>query len=85
MVKAKGMKVTGAGPTCKCTPAGLVWLVIGVVVVALGLWAIIKAIQMQWGAGGAFSWNLIFWYSLGLIVLLVGKMLKCKACPACFR
>ena len=28
------MKVMGGGATCKCTPGGYVWLVIGVIVLA---------------------------------------------------
>lgn len=77
------MKVMGSGPTCKCTPGSFVWLVLGVIVLALGFWAVIKGLMMQWG--GSVDWmRIAFWYALGFLVICFGKVLKCKACPTCF-
>ncbi len=81
---AKMMKVMGGGPTCKCTPGGLVWLVLGVIVLALGFWAVIKGLMLQWS--GSMDWmRIAFWYAVGFLVICVGKVLKCKACPMCWR
>lgn len=77
------MKVVGGGATCKCTPGGFVWLIIGVIVLAIGFWALIKGVQMQWNAGGLFSWMIVFWYALGFLVLCIGKMVKMKGCSGC--
>lgn len=80
---AKMMKVMGGGPTCTCSPKSFVWLVIGVIVIALGFWAVIKGLMMQWG--GSMDWmRIAMWYAIGLLVMCIGKGFKCKACPACF-
>ena len=78
------MKIMGGGATCKCTPSSVVWLIIGVIVMAVGLWSLVKGVQMQWAAQGAFSSMLAFWYALGFLVLSIGKIVKCKACSVCF-
>jgi hypothetical protein len=77
------MKIMGGGPSCTCTPGSFVWLVIGVIIVALGIWAGVKGLMMQWG--GSMDWmRIAFWYALGLLVICIGKVVKCKACPSCF-
>ena len=78
------MKVTGSGPTCKCTPGSLVWLVVGVIVVALGIWSVIKGLMLQWSGAGDLT-RIVFWYALGLLVICIGRVFKCKACAACFK
>jgi hypothetical protein len=69
---------------CKCGPGAFVWLVIGVIIMALGLWSIVKGLQLQWS--GSLDWiKVAFWYALGLLILLIGKMVKMKGvldCPA---
>lgn len=76
------MKVMGGGATCKCTPGGFVWLVIGVIVLALGVWAFVKGFMMQWS--GSMDWmRIAFWYALGLLVACIGKMIKLKGCSSC--
>ena len=80
---AKKLKVTGSGNTCKCTPGSLIWLIIGVIVVALGLWSLIKGLALQW-TGGAELTKVVFWYALGILVLSIGKIFKRKACASCF-
>lgn len=82
---AKMMKM-GDGEKCTCGPGSFVWLILGVIIIALGVWAFVKGLMMQWGVGGAPSadWMRIgFWYALGLLVAGIGKMVKCKACFHC--
>jgi len=76
------MKVISGGMTCKCTPGGFAWLILGVIVLALGFWALIKGLMMQWG--GSMDWmRIAFWYALGFLVLCIGKMVKMKGCSGC--
>lgn len=76
------MKVMGSGPTCKCTPGGFVWLIIGVIVLALGVWSFVKGLMIQWS--GSMDWmRIAFWYALGLLVICIGKMIKMKGCSGC--
>ncbi len=77
------MKVMGGGMTCKCTPGGFVWLIIGVIVLALGFWAVVKGLQMQWEMRSMFNWMIAFWYALGFLVICIGKMIKMKGCSGC--
>lgn len=77
------MKVISGGATCKCTPGGYAWLVIGVIVMALGLWSVLKGVQAQWEMRSMFDWWVITWYAVGLLVLWIGKTLKCKGCGSC--
>ena len=82
MVKAK--VISGGGPSCKCTPGSLLWLVIGVIIVALGIWAAVKGFVLQFN--GSMDWmRIVFWYALGLLVMCVGRVFKCKACASCFK
>jgi len=77
------MQVMGGGAVCKCTPGSVVWLIIGVIVIALGIWSFVKGLMIQWS--GSMDWmRIAFWYALGLLVMVIGKIVKCKACPACF-
>ncbi|MEM4240321.1 MAG: hypothetical protein QXM31_03695 [Candidatus Woesearchaeota archaeon] len=67
---------------CKCTPGGFVWMVIGVIVMALGVWAFVNGLRMQWS--GSLEWiKVSFWYALGLLVVCIGKMIKIKGCSSC--
>ncbi len=78
---AKMMKM-GSGEKCTCGPGSFVWLILGVIIVALGIWTFIKGLMMQWG--GSTDWmRIAFWYALGLLVAKIGKMVKCKACYHC--
>ncbi len=71
-----------AKAVCKCTPAGFVWLVIGVIVMALGVWSFVKGLQMQWS--GSIDWiKVSFWYALGILVLCIGRIIKRKGCSTC--
>lgn len=70
------------GATCKCTPAGIAWLIVGVIVLALGFLAFIKGLMIQWG--GSTDWmSITFWYALGFLVMCIGKMIKMKGCTSC--
>lgn len=76
MAKAMG------GMTCKCTPAGFLWLIIGVIVLAFGLWSLVKGLMMQWQ--GSMDWlRIAFWYALGFLILCIGKIIKMKGCASC--
>lgn len=78
---AKMMKM-GSGEKCTCTPGSFVWMILGVIVIALGVWSFVKGLMMQWN--GSVDWmRIAFWYGLGLLVIGIGKMVKCKACPHC--
>jgi hypothetical protein len=77
------MKIVSGGATCKCTPGSYAWLIIGVIVVALGVWAFVKGLASQL-TGGTDWMNIAFWYALGLLIIGIGKVIKCKACPACY-
>lgn len=78
---AKMMKM-GDGEKCTCGPGSFVWLILGVIIIALGVWAFIKGLMMQWS--GSMDWmRIAFWYALGLLVAGIGKMVKCKACYHC--
>jgi len=78
------MKVIGGGATCKCTPGGFVWLVLGVIVMALGVWAFVKGLMLQWNPGTTLDWmRIAFWYALGLLVACIGRMIKWKGCSSC--
>ena len=79
---AKAKRVTGAGPTCKCTPGGFVWLVIGVIILALGFYALVKGIWMQWNQGADWLQAGI-WYAIGFLVMCIGKVVKMKGCAGC--
>ncbi len=75
-------KVAASGAVCKCSPGGFVWMVIGVIVMALGVWAFVKGLQMQWS--GSLDWiKVSFWYALGILVLCIGKMIKIKGVTKC--
>ncbi|MEM2916493.1 MAG: hypothetical protein QXT19_04010 [Candidatus Woesearchaeota archaeon] len=71
-----------AKAVCKCTPGGFVWMVIGVIVMALGVWAFVKGLGMQWS--GSLDWiKVSFWYALGILVFCIGRMIKLKGCTNC--
>jgi hypothetical protein len=71
-----------AKEVCKCTAGSFVWLVIGVIIMALGIWAFVKGLQMQWS--GSLDWiKVAMWYAIGLLVLKIGKMVKCKGIASC--
>lgn len=71
-----------AKSVCKCTAGSFVWLVIGVIVMALGIWSVVKGLHMQWA--GSLDWMKVsFWYALGLLVLCIGRMIKCKGASSC--
>lgn len=79
---AKARKVTMAEPTCKCTPGGFVWLVIGVIIFALGFYSVVKGLMMQWTAGADWL-NAGIWYAIGFLVICIGKVVKMKGCSGC--
>jgi len=67
---------------CKCSPASFVWLVVGVIVMALGVWSFVKGLQLQWS--GSIEWlKASFWYALGLLVFCIGRMIKLRGCSSC--
>lgn len=79
---AKAKKVIGAGPTCKCTPGGFVWIVLGAIILALGFFALIKGLMLQWQEGA--NWiQAGVWYAVGFLVLFIGKCVKMKGCVGC--
>ena len=73
--------MTSSGMKCTCSPAGLFWLVLGAIVLAVGVWLFVAGIRMQWD-GGAWLSTLV-WYAAGIFVLGLGKMLKWKGCTGC--
>ena len=77
------MKIMGSGATCKCTPGGFVWLIIGVIVIGLGAFSFVKGLMQQWGDPQANWMHVVFWYALGLLVVCIGKMVKMKGCSSC--
>lgn len=76
-------KVVKAGPGCSCSPASFIWLIIGVIILALGFFALVKGINMQW-VGGADWLNAGIWYAIGFLVLCIGKCVKARGCKTCF-
>ncbi|MDO8556670.1 MAG: hypothetical protein Q7R96_05875 [Nanoarchaeota archaeon] len=69
-------------PTCTCN-LGL--MVVGLIVMALGLWFTVKGIMTQWNGLDTW-WMTAVWYIIGIFGLCLGKMLKWKAigsCPKC--
>lgn len=63
---------------CNCN---LLYMVLGVVVLALGIFLFVNGLMMQW-AGGDWLMTVV-WYAVGLLVMCVGKMLKWKGCGSC--
>ena len=77
-------KVMMGGATCNCGPANFIWMIIAAVVLAVGLYVLVMALQTQWSGGTPFV-NVAAWYALGFIIVTFGKMAKMKAmcsCPA---
>ena len=67
------------GNKCECGPANFLWLIIAVIVMGIGIWFVIGGVNAQWN--GAAEWQMILvWYSLGLLILSIGKMFKRKSC-----
>lgn len=63
---------------CSCN---LGWFVLGVVVLAFGLFALVRGLQAQWTSA---EWLLpVAWYAGGALLVCVGKMLKWKGCGGC--
>jgi hypothetical protein len=57
-------------------------MVIGVIVMALGVWSFVKGLGLQWSAGADWI-KVSFWYALGLLVFCIGKIIKMKGCSGC--
>ena len=72
-VKAASKPSMSKSETCGCTcgPGGLVWMVLGVIACALGLFALVNGVLLQWNGG---NWlNVAIWYAAGLFVVGLGK------------
>ena len=61
---------------CECN-----WfmMILGVVVMAVGLWLVVKAFFMQ-GQPSSDMWMTMIYYAIGILVLCVGKIFKHKGC-----
>jgi len=80
--KGIGMKESAK---CVCGPKNVVWMLVAVVIFAVGFWVLIEGLQAQWGSGsGNANWlTLLVWYAVAFLVLWIGKLCKWKSmsCP----
>lgn len=82
---AKKKKVVQSAMKCECTPASYGWLVLSAVAAAIGLYAIVQGINMQWGTMRPGMWmNTVLWYTGGVFVLCIACAWKKKVCPTCW-
>ncbi|MBI2564401.1 hypothetical protein HYV79_00220 [Candidatus Woesearchaeota archaeon] len=66
---------------CVCSWTNLVWYLLGVLVIGLGLWGMLNAVLLQvLGETWYYPW---LWYSVSVLLLCVGKCMKCKPSEAC--
>ena len=75
-------KMMGKGPTCSCGPGNFLWMVIAAVVLAVGVYVFVMALQAQWSGSATFV-NVALWYALGVLIITFGKMAKWKSCSGC--
>ncbi len=70
------------GGKCECN---LVWLVVGWVLGALGLWALVGGFAAQFGSSAPTAVNVtvLGWYFAGLVLVGLAKMAKWKSCGSC--
>lgn len=68
---------------CECS----IWkLVVGVALLAVGVFAFVTGLAMQWKTPivGSVSWNpTVLWYFGGLLLAAFGKIMKMQACGCC--
>jgi hypothetical protein len=74
-------KVVSKGHTCNCGPGNVAWMLLAVIVLAVGFWVLIQGLQLQWG--GAYWLTAMIWYAVGFLVLWLGKMAKWKCMNSC--
>ena len=60
----------------KCT-CNLGYVIVALVLMAIGLWALVQAVYMQWNNMAPMT-TLLGWYFGAVVVLGIAKMLKVK-------
>ena len=72
----------GGGMVCRCGPSNFIWMIIAAIVLAIGAYVFVLALQTQW-AGSATFVNVALWYTLAFIILGFGKLAKMKSMDGC--
>ena len=75
---AKGKTCT----SCSCGPVNFIWMLIAAVVMAIGLYALVMAVQQQWMGSWPFL-NVALWYALAFVIFGFGKLAKWKSAEGC--
>jgi peptidoglycan biosynthesis protein MviN/MurJ (putative lipid II flippase) len=70
------------GMTCSCGPVNFIWMLIAAIVMAIGIYAGVMALQQQWNGTWPFL-NVALWYALAFVILSFAKMAKWKSCEGC--
>ena len=67
---------------CGCNPA---WMIVGWIIGALGIWALVGGFATQFTSAAPTSVNpnILGWYFVGLLLIGLAKMSKWKACGRC--
>lgn len=67
---------------CKCDP---VWLIVGWIAGALGIWAFVSGFAVQFGSAvpTSVNWVVLVWYFAGLLLWKLAKMAKSKGSEKC--
>ncbi len=72
MAKAGGKK-------CNCNPG---WLIVAVVLLTLGLYALVAGFSAQFQQGAGAS-TVLPWYFVGILLVVFGKLTKWKSHGTC--
>ncbi len=66
------------GKACSCDLASMLG---GIALLAIGVYLTVQGLVLQFD--GATWWPVTGWYAVGILVLVVGKMLKHSGCSEC--
>ena len=75
-------RAKSSGPTCSCGPSNFIWLIVAAIIMAVGLYVLVMALQTQWNGAAPFV-NVALWYALAFIIFAFGKMAKWKSMSGC--
>lgn len=84
MAKARKSTARTARPVatksakCSCN-AG--WAIVALILGTIGLWGVVAGFTMQFG--GAEAVQVLPWYFVGLLLIMLAKMSKHKCCGMC--